>query len=324
MVLITGGAGYIGSHINKQLSKQGYNTILLDNLVYGHEEAVKWGEFVKGDLSNLELLDEIFSKHKIDTVFHMAAYAYVGESVKNPAKYYRNNVVCSLNLLETMLRHNVQKIVFSSTCATYGAPLSVPITEDMPQNPINPYGASKLMIERILKDYEAAYGINHAALRYFNAAGADPHAEIGESHTPETHLIPLALAAAAGDIPCLEVYGTDYPTPDGSCVRDYIHVTDLADAHVRAMDYINTKKESLQVNLGNSKGYSVLDVIKAARSVTGNDFPVEYKARREGDPPELIGSRERAANLLGWKPQFDEINTIIAHAWSWYKTNNRY
>jgi len=324
MILITGGAGYIGSHINKQLNKQGYDTIVIDNLVYGHKEAVKWGAFIEGDLSNLELLNNVFSENKIDTVFHMAAFAYVGESVLHPAKYYRNNVVCSVNLLDTMLKHNVKKIVFSSTCATYGAPSKVPITEDMPQNPINPYGASKLMIERILKDYETAYGIRHAALRYFNAAGADPDCEIGESHTPETHLIPLILAAAAGDNPCIEVYGADYQTHDGSCIRDYIHVTDLADAHVRAMDYINANEISLQVNLGNAKGYSVIEVIDAAKSVTGHDFHVKFKPRREGDPPELVGSRDKAMGLLGWKPQYDKIHETIKHAWSWYKKPGRY
>ena len=238
MILVVGGAGYIGSHINKRLYQKGCETVVFDNLVYGHREAVRWGILETGDLSDTERLEEIFEKYNIDMVFHFAAYAYVGESVTEPSKYYNNNVANTLHLLDTMVKYHVKTIVFSSTCATYGIPADMPVTEDMEQKPINPYGASKLMIERILSDYHKAYGLNYCCLRYFNAAGADPEGEIGESHNPETHLIPLILAAAAGDREAVKVFGTDYPTRDGSCIRDYIHVTDLADAHLLAMDYL--------------------------------------------------------------------------------------
>ena len=265
MILVVGGAGYIGSHINKRLYQKGCETVVFDNLVYGHREAVRWGILETGDLSDTERLEEIFEKYNIDMVFHFAAYAYVGESVTEPSKYYNNNVANTLHLLDTMVKYHVKTIVFSSTCATYGIPADMPVTEDMEQKPINPYGASKLMIERILSDYHKAYGLNYCCLRYFNAAGADPEGEIGESHNQETHLIPLILAAAAGDREAVKVFGTDYPTRDGSCIRDYIHVTDLADAHLLAMDYLQRGGESLCMNLGNCKGNSVLEVIEAAR-----------------------------------------------------------
>lgn len=318
MILVVGGAGYIGSHINKMLHQKGYDTIIYDNLVYGHKEAVKWGTLIEGDLADTAKLDEVFTNYDIEAVFHFAAYAYVGESVTNPSKYYHNNVANTLNLLDVMVKHNVKYIVFSSTCATYGEPEKMPITEDMPQNPINPYGASKKMVERVLADYNKAYGIQYCCLRYFNAAGADPDGEIGESHNPETHLIPLILAAAAGDRDCIKVFGTDYDTRDGSCVRDYIHVTDLADAHVRAMNYLKEGGMSTCMNLGNCIGNSVLEVIEAARKVTKRDIPVVLDERRPGDPPTLVGSAKKAEELLGWKPQYGDIEVILEHAWKWY------
>lgn len=318
MILVVGGAGYIGSHINKMLYQQGYETVVYDNLVYGHKEAVLWGTLEVGDLSDRDRLESVFERYSIDAVFHFAAYAYVGESVGNPSKYYNNNVANTLQLLDVMMKYGIKYIVFSSTCATYGIPGRVPITEDMPQSPINPYGASKLMVERILKDYHAAYGLNYCCLRYFNAAGADPEGEIGESHTPETHLIPLVLAAAAGDREAVKVFGTDYPTRDGSCIRDYIHVTDLADAHLRAMDYLKRGGESTCMNLGNGIGNSVLEVIRAAEDVTGRRVPVIMDERRAGDPPALTGSAELAKQLLGWEPVYGDIKTILSHAWNWY------
>ena len=287
-------------------------------MVYGHKEAVRWGTLEIGDLSDWNQLEDVFDKYPIDAVFHFAAYAYVGESVENPSKYYNNNVSNTLHLLDMMIQYQVKYFVFSSTCASYGVPLRVPITEDMPQKPINPYGASKLMVESILKDYQSAYGLSYCCLRYFNAAGADPDGEIGESHTPETHLIPLVLAAAAGDREAVRVFGTDYPTKDGSCIRDYIHVADLADAHLRAMDYLKNGGESICMNLGNGMGNSVLEVIQAANDITGKKVPVILGERRAGDPPVLIGSAELAKQRLGWQPAYGDIRTILEHAWNWY------
>lgn len=321
-VLICGGAGYIGSHINKLLTEKGYDTIVCDNLVYGHREAVKWGKFVEADLADTAALDKVFEENKIEAVFHFAAFAYVGESVKNPAKYYMNNVCNTVNLLEAMRRHGCEKIIFSSTCATYGVPDKLPITEDMPQNPVNPYGATKLMVERIFKDYSAAYGLKFAALRYFNAAGADPDGEIGENHDPETHLIPLAIYAAYGELPDIKVFGTDYPTRDGTCIRDYIHVTDLANAHLLALEYLGKGGESGFFNLGNEKGTSVLEVIEAVKKISGKDFTVTLSDRREGDPPVLVGSSDRAKKILGWKPEFTDIDVIVEHAVKWYLKSN--
>lgn len=268
-ILICGGAGYIGSHINKLLSSAGYDTIVYDNLIYGHKEAVKWGKFIFADLANKDALRKVFSENKIDAVFHFAAFAYVGESVADPAKYYLNNVCNTINLLEAMRKYDCDKIIFSSTCATYGVPEKLPITENMPQSPINPYGATKLMVERIFKDYSAAYGLKFAALRYFNAAGADPDCEIGENHNPETHLIPLVIDAAFGKREDIKVFGTDYPTRDGTCIRDYIHVSDLAQAHLLALKYLNNGGKSDFFNLGNEVGTSVLEVIDSVKKVTG-------------------------------------------------------
>jgi len=319
-ILVCGGAGYIGSHINKQLHKEGYETIVFDNLVYGHKETVKWGRLVIGDLSNIEDIENVFKYNKIDAVFHFAAYAYVGESVEKPEKYYYNNVVNTLNLLNVMMKYGCKKIIFSSTCATYGEPESVPITEDMPQNPINPYGATKLMVERIFKDYNRAYGLQFVVLRYFNAAGADPDGEIGESHNPETHIIPLVLDAASGKREDVKVFGTDYDTPDGSCVRDYIHVYDLATAHLLALHHLEEGKESQFFNLGNEHGTSVLEVVESVKKVTGNDFKVVLTDRRPGDPARLVGSSRKAKEVLGWKPIYGDIDKIVEHAWKWHES----
>lgn len=318
-VLICGGAGYIGSHVNKELQKQGYETVILDNLIYGHREAVKWGTFVRGDLADLKDLVSVFQTYSIDAVFHFAAFAYVGESVQEPEKYYYNNVANTLNLLQVMRKYGCRRIIFSSTCATYGEPENVPITETMPQNPINPYGRSKYMIEQIFRDYEKAYGLQHVSLRYFNAAGADPECELGESHNPETHLIPLVLDAAGGQREQIQVFGTDYDTPDGSCIRDYIHVTDLADAHVRALSYLEQGGASDCFNLGQARGSSVLEVIEAAKRVTKRDFTVIKTERRPGDPARLIGSSEKARSVLGWNPSYSDLDTIVRHAWNWHE-----
>lgn len=317
MILLTGGAGYIGSHSNKLLVDNGYATVVFDNLVYGHKEAVRWGKLEIGDLADRKRIEEVFCKYDIEAVLHFAAYAYVGESVVYPAKYYNNNVVNTLHLLDCMVKYKVRYLVFSSTCATYGIPTVVPITEDMPQIPINPYGASKQMIERILKDYHNAYDLQYCCLRYFNAAGADPEGEIGESHIPETHLLPLILQTAAGELEAIRVFGTDYPTKDGSCIRDYIHVADLAKAHLQALEYLKKNDKSVCLNLGNGRGNSVLEIIDAARKVTGKKIPIVYDTRRAGDPPILVGSAQKAERLLGWKPHYGAIETILAHAWQW-------
>lgn len=319
-ILVCGGAGYIGSHINKQLNLEGYETIIFDNLIYGHREAVKWGTFVQGDLANIQDIEGVFSKYSIDAVFHFAAYAYVGESVMEPEKYYYNNVVNTLNLLKVMRKYGCNRIIFSSTCATYGEPRCVPITEGMAQSPINPYGMTKLTVERIFKDYQKAYGLQFVVLRYFNAAGADPDAEIGESHNPETHIIPLVLDAASGKREDIKVFGTDYPTPDGSCIRDYIHVTDLADAHLRALHYLEKGNKGDFFNLGNAIGTSVLEVVESVKRVTGRDFKVTLTDRRPGDPAKLVGSSEKARNILGWNPKYGDIDTIVAHAWKWHES----
>lgn len=318
-ILVCGGAGYIGSHINKMLNREGYETIVFDNLVYGHKEAVKWGQLVVGDLANPEDINAVFENHDIDAVFHFAAYAYVGESVDNPEKYYYNNVSNTLNLLHAMREHGCNRIIFSSTCATYGEPEKVPITEDMAQNPINPYGATKLMVERIFKDYNKAYGLRFVVLRYFNAAGADPDGEIGESHDPETHIIPLVLDAASGLREDIKVFGTDYDTKDGSCIRDYIHVYDLATAHLLALHHLEKGGKSDFFNLGNEIGTSVLEVVESAKKVTGKEFKVTLIDRRPGDPAKLVGASSKAKLILGWKPEYEGIDTIISHAWKWHE-----
>lgn len=318
-ILICGGAGYIGSHVNKRLNKEGYEAVVFDNLIYGHQEAVKWGTFEYGDLENIEDIKRIFQKYKIEAVFHFAAYAYVDESVREPEKYYYNNVVNTLNLLHVMKEYECNKIIFSSSCATYGEPEHMPITEDMPQHPINSYGATKLMVERVFKDYNKAYGLQFVVLRYFNAAGADPDGEIGESHNPETHIIPLVLAAANGKREDVKVFGTDYDTPDGSCIRDYIHVDDLATAHLLALHYLEQGKKSDFFNLGNTHGTSVLEVVNSVKKITGKEFRVIFSDRRAGDPAKLVGSSEKAQKILGWNPVYRDIDIIVEHAWRWHE-----
>lgn len=321
-ILVTGGAGYIGSHTVLALKKAGYEVLILDNLVYGHRDLVEkvlQVELIQGDTGDRELLDNLFKSRNIAAVMHFSAYAYVGESVSNPAKYYRNNVIGTITLLEAMLAAEVKKFVFSSTCATYGVPEQVPIPEDHPQNPINPYGATKLMVERILSDFNEAYDFKSVRFRYFNAAGADPSGNLGEDHNPETHLIPLVLQTALGKRESISIFGTDYPTEDGTCVRDYIHVSDLADAHVLGLEYLLKGGESAFFNLGNGNGFSVKEIIEAARNVTGEEIKAIECDRRPGDPPALIGSAEKARKILGWQPQYTSIKDIITHAWEWHK-----
>jgi UDP-glucose 4-epimerase len=317
-VLVVGGAGYIGSHMCKFLKQNGYNPLVLDNLVTGHRDAVRWGELFVGSMSDKELLRKIFSCYDIVCVMHFAAYCYVGESVEQPLKYYLNNVSNSLRLLESMLEFGVKNFIFSSTCATYGETFELPISEKHSQNPINPYGRSKLMVEQILNDFANAYGLNYVALRYFNAAGADPECDIGEDHDPETHLIPLVLRTARHREQPMQIFGQDYPTIDGTCVRDYIHVTDLAQAHLLAMERLVSGGKSTIYNLGNGEGFSVKQVIETARRVTGKDIPFEIADRRSGDPAILVGSSEKAKSELGWCPQYADLDRIIGTAWRWY------
>ncbi|MFH1026086.1 MAG: UDP-glucose 4-epimerase GalE [Nitrospirota bacterium] len=321
-ILVTGGAGYIGSQTNKALNRAGCETVVFDNLVYGHKEHVKWGEFILGDLSDREQIRQCFRKYPIRAVMHFGAFAYVGESVVDPGKYYRNNVVNTLNLLDVMRESGVKYFIFSSTCATYGVPVSLPITEKHPQRPVNPYGKSKLMIEEILKDYDTAYGIKHINLRYFNAAGADPEGEVGELHDPETHLIPLVMYAALGKNEDVKLFGTDYPTKDGTCIRDYIHVADLADAHIKALEYLEATGKSDSFNLGNGSGYSVREVIDTVRKISGREFRVIEERRRDGDPPVLVGSSERAGKILRWKPEYTDLVGIVETAWRWHRKNH--
>ena len=318
-VLVIGGAGYIGSHICKALFSKGVIPVVYDSLIYGHKDFVKWGPFEKGDILDYKRLVEVMKKYRPEAVFHFAAFASVGESVVNPEKYYRNNVVGSLNVVAAMRDCDVQNIVFSSTCATYGVPLEIPMTESHTQYPINAYGRSKLFVEGILKDFEVAHGIKSVALRYFNAAGADPDGEIGEDHNPETHLIPIALDVAMGKRRQMSIFGTDYDTPDGTCVRDYIHVSDLSDAHIKSLDYLNNGGESRSFNLGNGNGFSVKEVIDSVIRVTGKEIPVIEEGRRAGDPPTLIGSSDLARKELGWMPKYQALDTIIEHACKWHQ-----
>jgi UDP-glucose 4-epimerase len=319
MILIVGGAGYIGSHINKELNKQGYKTVVFDSLVKGYKEAVKWGEFYQGDLGNLDDIRGVFKKYSIEAVLHFAAFIEVGESVKDPQKYYKNNVENTLNLFQVMLENDVKKLIFSSTAATFGNPEYSPIDEKHPQNPINPYGQAKLMIEKILKDYGLAYGMKYIALRYFNACGADLETEIGENHVPESHLIPLILDAAVGRREDIKIFGSDYPTSDGTCVRDYVHVVDLAQAHILALKRLLDGGESDAFNLGNGTGFSVKEVIGMAKEVTGVDFKVTEVDRRPGDPPVLVADSKKAKEILGWGPQYSGLKIIIESAWKWHQ-----
>jgi UDP-glucose-4-epimerase GalE len=320
-VLVLGGAGFIGSHTCTALKQAGYLPVVLDNLVYGHIDAVKWGPFEKGDISNPVDLDRVIEKHRPELVMHFAAFAYVGESVQEPSKYYQNNVCGSICLLDAMRRHGLDRIVFSSSCATYGEVSSLPITEACPQLPVNPYGFTKLVIERALADYGAAYGIRAVTFRYFNAAGADPDGELGERHDPETHAIPLAIRAALGR-GVFKVFGADYPTPDGTAIRDYIHVSDLADAHVRALAYLIAGGTSIAVNLATGSGTSVKEMIDAVERALSRPVPAEYVSRRAGDPPVLFASPARAHELLGWKPRFKTIDEIVATAANWFERHD--
>ncbi len=324
MILITGGGGYIGSHANKILNKKGFKTVVYDNLSCGHREFAKWGHFVFGDLADKDQLRLCFKNYPIDAVMHYCSFCYVGESVDHPAEYYRNNVVNTLNLLDVMVEYGVKYFIFSSTCATYGNPLQIPMTEDHPQQPINPYGKSKLMVEQVLKDFDAAYGIRHVCLRYFNAAGADPEGEIGEWHEPESHLIPLTLQVAAGEREHVQIYGTDYDTPDGTCIRDYIHVNDLAEAHLLALEYIQQGRPSETFNLGNGKGFSVKEVLNEVRRITGKNIVSLETIRRVGDPPILVGSSEKALKILKWQPTLTSLAEIIATAWRWHEKLGRF
>jgi UDP-arabinose 4-epimerase len=322
-ILVTGGAGYIGAHACKALARAGHRPIVFDNLARGHRRAVRWGPLVEGELADRERLRAAIEQYRVAAVMHFAAYAYVGESVADPGLYYRNNLGGSLSLLDAMRECGIGRIVFSSTCATYGIPERMPINETAPQLPINPYGETKLAIERALHWYEEAYGVRSVSLRYFNAAGADPEGEIGESHAPETHLVPLALQAALGQGPPLEVYGTDYPTPDGTAIRDYIHVGDLAAAHVQALEHLLEGHGSAALNLGTGHGHSVREVIAAVETAVGRQVPRREVARRPGDPAMLVADPALAAERLGWRPASSDLGTIIESARAWHAKEPR-
>lgn len=321
-ILVVGGAGYIGSHMVKCLVRAGESVVTLDNLSTGHRDAILGGEFIRGDINDAYLLSAMFTQNRFDTVMHFASLIQVGESVADPARYYLNNVAGTVVLLNAMAQHRVPHFVFSSTAAIFGEPQTVPIDEDHPQVPINPYGRSKWLIEQLLPDYERAYGLRSVCLRYFNAAGADPEGELGEQHDPETHLIPLALQSASGRQAVLTVYGDDYDTDDGTCVRDYVHVADLCDAHLRAVRYLRGGGESAHFNLGNGAGYSVREVLRTVERVTGCSLPVEAAPRRPGDPVRLVADAARARGVLGWKPRYNDLDTIVRHAWHWERRVN--
>jgi UDP-arabinose 4-epimerase len=310
-VLVTGGAGFIGSHTCKALAAAGIEPITLDNLESGHRDAVRWGPLVVADIADRTAVATTIAQYEPEAVIHFAAYAYVGESVSDPSKYYRNNVAGTIALLDACRSADVRSVVFSSTCATYGAPSVLPIVEATPQQPINPYGRTKLMVEQILADQAEAYGLRYVALRYFNACGADPDGEIGERHSPETHLIPRALMAAAGALPTLQVFGDDYPTPDGTCIRDYIHVSDLARAHVLALEHLRRGGENLAVNLGTGRGTSIREIVGAIRRITAREVPLSFEARRVGDPPSLYADPTLARERLGFVAQYSDVDTIV-------------
>lgn len=317
--MVTGGAGYIGSHTCKALFAAGYNPVAYDNMVYGHDWAVKWGPLERGDILDRSRLIEVFNLYKPSAIIHFAAYAYVGESVTDPGKYYNNNVAGSLNLLEVARDLGNTSIVFSSSCATYGVPLTTPTNESHIQIPINPYGSSKLMVERMLADFSNAHNLRSVSLRYFNAAGADADGEIGEDHEPETHLIPLVLDAAAGKRSDITIFGTDYDTPDGTCIRDYVHVSDLADAHVLALRALEQGRSTTAFNLGNGQGYSVQELIEVATQVTKMNIPVKSGPRRAGDPARLVGDASKIIQEMGWSPKFPGLDQIISSAWNWHQ-----
>jgi len=319
-ILVTGGAGYIGSHACKALFDAGYRPVVYDNLIYGHRWAVRWGPLEIGDVADRPALDRVMAKYRPEAVMHFAAFTAVGESVRDPGRYYRNNVAGSLTLLEAMRDHGIGKIVFSSTAAVYGMPETSPVSEEAPLAPINPYGASKLMVERMIRDFGLAHGISSVILRYFNAAGAEPEGGIGEDHDPETHLIPLVIAAGLGRRGAITVFGDDYDTPDGTCIRDYIHVSDLADAHVRALDH---QGGCAAFNLGIGRGFSVKEVLTAAGEVMGKHIPAEMGPRREGDPPRLVADAGAARRALAWEPRHVALRGIIESAWKWALTPRR-
>lgn len=319
-VLVVGGAGYIGSHMVRLLDRSGHNVVVLDNLSTGFAPAVTAGELIVGDMANRKLVEQILSDHQIDSVIHFAACALVGESVTDPAKYYQNNVVATLQLLDAMRATNVNRIVFSSTCATYGIPDNVPISEAEKQAPVNPYGFTKLVIEKALEDYANAYNIGYAALRYFNAAGASPEGDIGEDHDPESHLIPIVLQVALGQREHITIFGEDWPTPDKTCVRDYIHVDDLGRAHLLALERIEPGK-GIKVNLGTGRGFSVKEIIDTCRKITGHEIPAIIGERRAGDPPELVANAAMAKKVLGWEPQYPDPHQVIETAWKWHQSH---
>jgi UDP-arabinose 4-epimerase len=317
-ILVTGGAGYIGSHTCKRLAAAGHTPVVFDDLSQGHDWAVKWGPFEQGTLADPVRLAEVFALHDVAAVVHFAASALVGESMTDPGKYFRNNALGTFNLLEAMRAADVKTFVFSSTCATYGDPIRVPIDETHPQAPVNPYGESKLMVEKMLRWYGECHGLRWMALRYFNAAGADPDGEIGEDHDPESHLIPLIIGGTLGTRPPVKVFGSDYATADGTAIRDYIHVFDLADAHLRALGCLESGTPSQAVNLGTGQGHSVRAVIEAVSQVSGRNVPYEMAPRRAGDPPELVADPARARTVLEWTPKYADIHTIVEHAWNWH------
>jgi len=318
-ILVTGGAGYIGSHTVKELEKQNYEVIIFDNLSTGRKELVKGRKLIIGDLKNINDIKKVFKEYKFDAIMHFASLIQVGESYKNPLKYYRENILNSLNLLQTMVEEGVNYFIFSSSAAVYGVPKFTPISEDHPLNPVNPYGETKFFVEKMLQNFDRAYGLKYVSLRYFNAAGADPDGELGELHEPETHLIPNILLFLLGKKERFEIYGDDFPTPDGTAIRDYIHVTDLARAHILALERLLEIKKSEVFNLGIKKGYSVLEVVKEVEKVTGKRVEYTIKPRREGDVPVLIASEERARKELNWKPQYSDLKTIIQTAWHWHR-----
>jgi UDP-arabinose 4-epimerase len=317
-ILVTGGAGYIGSQTSKALARAQYVAVTYDNLSTGHQWAVRWGPFVQGDIADHHRLVQTMREYAIDAVIHFAASAYVGDSIRHPAEYFQNNAVNSVTLMNAMREAGTRRIIFSSSCATYGIPRRIPISERHPQNPINPYGESKRFVERVLQWYGLAYGLQWVALRYFNAAGADPDGELGETHDPETHLIPLVIQAAMGMAPPVEVKGSDYPTPDGTAVRDYVHVMDLADAHILALEYLLNGGTSMAINLGTGRGYSVRDVIHVVERVGGQPVPFYEAGRREGDPVSLVAKTTLGHRVLGWTPRYSDLDGIVRTAWNWH------
>lgn len=320
-ILVTGGAGYIGSQTVKELLVEGHEPVVVDDLSEGHRSAVRGAALHRFSLADRERLAAFFAAESIDAVVHFAAYCYVGESMEDPVKYYRNNVVNALNLLEATVEAGVRKFVFSSTCATYGEPESIPLVETNPQKPVNVYGETKLVVEGLLKNLDRSHGLRFVALRYFNASGADPDGELGEDHDPETHLIPLVLQVALGKRKDIRIFGQDYDTPDGTCIRDYIHTVDLARAHILALDYLKGGGASDAVNVGTGRGYSVREVIECAREVTGHPIPAVIEGRRPGDPARLVAGNEKVKRLLGWEPRYPDLRDVMTTAWNWHKNH---